>query len=272
MNGQDKIVANVYESYDYDKFKPLLGNRRLDHVKAIMESINTYGDTKTPIIVNERLEVIDGQHTLEAKKQLGLPIQYVVRPGCGIEACIACNSAAKNWSLENFINCYAEYGRKDYVVLRSLEADYSDRLPKAVIRSIAVGVIACLPNKKIKEGRFELGAPEAEIRALLDFLQEFELPGTIRGNKALLYSVLRFCYAFNGVDNGRLMKQFAVYGAQIQGVTDIRSAAEAIEMVYNRNKRGGYVYIATEYRKAVKLSAENPNSSWGDGHRKEGSA
>lgn len=264
MNEQDRIIANVYETYEYEKFRPLLGNRRLDHVKAIMSSIADHGDIKIPLIVNERLEVIDGQHTLEAKKRLGLPVQYIVCPGYGIKECIASNSATKNWSLENFINCYAEHGMEDYKVLRSLEADYSDKLPKAVIRSIAVGVIACVPNQRIRDGKFKLGGTEPELRAVLDFLAAFEMPSTVRGNRQLLYSVLRFCYSFSSVDNAKLMKQWIAHSPLIQGVTDIRSAAEAIEMVYNRRAKSGYAYIATEYRKAAKEGGtpDNPKTSW----------
>ena len=79
----------------------------------------------------------------------------------------------------------------------------------------------------------------------------FDIPKTARGNVKLLYPVLRFCYESDDVDNAKLLKQWTECKAQIIGVTDIKSAAELIEKIYNFRCKKGYVYIATEYRKAA---------------------
>lgn len=246
----DKIIGNIYETYDYSKFKKLLGNRNINHVKAIIESIKTYGDLGTAIIVNEKYEIVDGQHRYDARKELGLPIFYEIKVGFGIKECIAMNTSSLNWSLEDYINCYAEYGYKDYILLREIESEYSNKLPKALIRSIVSGTFASIPNSKIKKGVFECKTEEFQIHNILDYIASFSMPKKIRGNIKLLYYVFRFCYESELVDNTRLYQQWEKNNCRIEGVTDIKQAAEVVEDIYNYHCKN-IVYIATEYRKAA---------------------
>lgn len=57
-----KEIGIVYEESDYSVFKPLLGNRIVDDFRKskIKSSINKVGWIKNPIVVNEKLQVIDG--------------------------------------------------------------------------------------------------------------------------------------------------------------------------------------------------------------------
>ena len=249
----DKIVGNVYESYDYSKFRKLIGNRNVKHVKGIIESVKDVGRLEIPIIVNEKFEIIDGQNRFDAFVQLGMSIIYRICEGYGIKECVKMNSISVNWGLEDYINCYAEYGYEDFIILRKFENEYSGKLPKAVIRQVAAGKIASIPNKEIRNGTFKCGYSESKIKDILEFLSEFDIPKTIRGNSKLLYRVFRFCYESELVDNTRLYKQWNEQASQIQGITDIKSAAEAVEKIYNFHKKSGYVFIATEYRKVAEM-------------------
>lgn len=65
-----RIFAQVYEEKDYSKFKRLENNRdvtesRKEKLKASIAS----GEILNPIIVNEKMEIIDGQGRYEAKKR-----------------------------------------------------------------------------------------------------------------------------------------------------------------------------------------------------------
>ena len=56
-------VANVYKTDDLRRFRMLLNNRQVteSRVKAIMKSIRDNGYLISPIITNEKFEIIDGQ-------------------------------------------------------------------------------------------------------------------------------------------------------------------------------------------------------------------
>ncbi len=66
-----KEVNKVYQTSDLSIFKQIEGNRvpNLQHIKRLADSIRVYGMKCNPILVNERMEVIDGQHRLMAAKE-----------------------------------------------------------------------------------------------------------------------------------------------------------------------------------------------------------
>ena len=77
---------------DYGQFKYIKGNRELveAHVRKLSDQISKK-DFQIPIIVNEKMEVCEGQHRLEAYKSLGMPITYMIIAGLEIQDIIKLN-------------------------------------------------------------------------------------------------------------------------------------------------------------------------------------
>ena len=74
MNLYNEKVTEIRETNNYDIFKNMLGNRELKdkNYKKLMRSINEK-QLIIPILVNEKFEIIDGQHRFSACKSLGKP-------------------------------------------------------------------------------------------------------------------------------------------------------------------------------------------------------
>jgi hypothetical protein len=104
---------------DYGMFKHIRGNRELreSNIQSIANQLLQRGQQQ-PIIVNERNEVIDGQHRLEACKRLKMPVQYIKRLGANLDDVISTNIVGKKWALDDYINRFAAEGNKDYVELQ----------------------------------------------------------------------------------------------------------------------------------------------------------
>lgn len=104
---------------DYNMFKHIAGNRELveTNIQSIANQLRIRGQQQ-PIIINERNEVIDGQHRLEACKRLKMPIQYIKRPGANLEDVISTNIVGKKWTSKDYINRFASEGKQDYVQLQ----------------------------------------------------------------------------------------------------------------------------------------------------------
>ena len=81
MEGKAKgnIIEMVYETYDYSLFKKLPENRivRSDRKEKLISSM-TQKYVLSPICVNGNFEIIDGQGRYEARKEMGLPIHYII--------------------------------------------------------------------------------------------------------------------------------------------------------------------------------------------------
>ena len=73
------IKNKLFETRDYSIFKRARGNRPVDkaHV-AQLKKLIADKDIGDPVKVNRGLEVIDGQHTLQARRELGLPVPYII--------------------------------------------------------------------------------------------------------------------------------------------------------------------------------------------------
>lgn len=116
-NVQD-LRVNMTE--DLNIFTFLKGNRppNPQHIKRLAASIKRYGMLINPILVNERYEIIDGQHRYLAAKETNAPIYYIIVSGYALEQVHTLNLNQKNWTAKDFLNGYADMGLKDYIILR----------------------------------------------------------------------------------------------------------------------------------------------------------
>lgn len=112
---EDKVVNKVYSSKDYKKFSFLDSNRELktQHVDELKESMQETPLEK-PIDVNEKFEIIDGQHRYMAWWDLGMPVIYIIHDGWGAKEVPILNTHQKNWKPSDYVHMYSEMGKEDY--------------------------------------------------------------------------------------------------------------------------------------------------------------
>lgn len=125
---------------DYGMFKHMTGNRQLNegNIQAIANQLMDRGQQQ-PIIINERNEIIDGQHRLEACKRLKMPVQYIKRSGANLDDVISTNVVGKKWSISDYINRYVAEGNQDYI---ELEAFVSEAKKLGFAASVAIKIAA----------------------------------------------------------------------------------------------------------------------------------
>ena len=106
----NEIIGKVFATMNYDQFKYLDGNRSVKdgRVNKILNSIDEVGYIPAPIIVNEKMEIIDGQGRLEACRRRKIPISYLVIKGIGINECTAMNINQSNWTINDYIERYKD--------------------------------------------------------------------------------------------------------------------------------------------------------------------
>lgn len=117
---KSELVNMVYKTDDLSIFKTIDGNRvpNLQHIKRLADSIRIYGMKCNPILVNENMQVIDGQHRLMAAKEVGSFVYYIILNGYTLSEVHTLNLNQKNWSKKDFMEGYANMGIESYKKLR----------------------------------------------------------------------------------------------------------------------------------------------------------
>ena len=121
---------NIRHTSDYDQFKVIVSNREVDkrHVKKLAQSIKHRNLMFIkPILVNSRLEIIDGQHRLEACRIIGEPVHYMVVDGLDKDDIAILNTAQKNWTMLDFINFFTIEGLPAYREISKLINEFPEQ-------------------------------------------------------------------------------------------------------------------------------------------------
>lgn len=110
---------------EYGIFKRMPGNRSVSetHVVKLMDAMREH-DLFVPILVNHEFEVIDGQHRLEARKRLGLPVPYYWEENLSLRDVQGLNSTQKGWRNEDFTAAYIELGNENYKIYKWFRQQY----------------------------------------------------------------------------------------------------------------------------------------------------
>ena len=258
-----EAYATIYKETDYSKFKYLIGNRNLTETrkKRIMSSIQKVGYVMNPIIVNEKMEIIDGQGRHAACKELGLPIYYVIAEGAGTDECVNLNIGQTNWGLLDYIKYYADIGNDEYKGLVLLIETYP-KISAPIVTAIASGhIISGGRGDYIKNGDFKFMKDFSESNGILQTLDSnrhtIEL---LSGSKRLVYSALAWIIRYCNVDAERLFKQLARNYMLIPPVADKNSLyfIEQMERIYNKGLRADNVvymsHIFKLYERATKAN------------------
>ena len=247
---EEKSVAyNVYTTRDYSIFKRLVGNRDIpeSRISKIVDSIQKIGWIHNPIVVNEKMEVIDGQGRLTALQRLKMPVEYIIAPGAGTKECVYMNMNMVNWKLPDFIKSYAEQGNENYQRLLKLMGTYANG--NLDIISTAVYRVSRSKHRDIKEGILQLTEEQYEaaiprlkfVKPLMEKLDEKKLPGSL----ITLIQTAIYYYDYSEVDKKRLTYSIEKYAYNSIPWVSNTDCEREVENMYNYNmKLEGKISIA----------------------------
>lgn len=153
---QIKNSQKVYETKDYKIFKTLNGNRpiNLSHVKRLKVSI-AEKPIDIPIIVNEKMQVIDGQHRLEALKELNKPVRYLKNYGLNLKDVQKLNTTSQKWNMDAYLESYILLGYPEYVKYKAFYDEYGFN-HNETLSLLNKGVIGGGTTQAFKEGRLKI--------------------------------------------------------------------------------------------------------------------
>lgn len=129
MSQHTESSVKVYFTTNYSIFKALKGNRLLNEakIKNIISDIKNGLDMLKyyPIVVDEQMNVIDGQHRLYIAKKLKTNVYYIISRRVSLNEIAKVNSNTEKWKADDFINCYIQNGSKDYEILLKFKDEFN---------------------------------------------------------------------------------------------------------------------------------------------------
>ena len=234
----DLRIANVMRTNDYTKFRHLNGNRDVGiRAEKIKKKIKEVGYILCPIVVNEKMEVIDGQGRLKALSDLGLPVDYVIAKGTGLQECIAMNLGQTNWTVTDFINSYAEQGNANYINLKKVIG--STKLKTSVVIGIArqVFVTGGETLKPVMQGSLKFD----DVTETIKIIQKVEKFNDILKGKGgnINHSFLALAFLFRNhiADDVKLYNKCLKYEGTLRGTLSTIDALQLFEDIYNFRSR-----------------------------------
>lgn len=230
--------VEIKVSKDYEEFTKMCGNRLVDlrHVNELVDSISQMGYLPIPIVVNEKKQIIDGQHRFEALKQLGLEVPYITVEGAGLVECVGLNKQSKNWTIQNYIDSYIDLGAEDYSRIKNLHCKYPDIPYTALVSVINDQYNTAGSNTKIlKEGRLVLSEEKTqELYSICDYVQQFKGVQQRQGSSMMTwFFALAYCYRHPDIDNEKMLHKVRCSGTSIPQTNELQTFLTYLSQVYN---------------------------------------
>ncbi len=246
-----KTVNQVLQTTDYSMFKFLKGNRNVNrpHLVRLRHSFEKKY-LFSPIVVNEKYEIIDGQHRFITAKELGYPINFVVVNGYSLKEVQMLNTNMANWGQLDYLNAYCDLGYPDYLKLREFMNAYPDfgirsaqailtqksftdknKRDKSIKNKEGVYTHKYFQDGEFKAGDYDLAVDIAE--KLLQFKPYYD--GFSRSG---------FVFAFIGIvkiqdyDHAQMITRVAANPRSVVHCNNVGQYKEMLEEIYNYRSRG----------------------------------
>lgn len=233
-------MDQIHSTNDYNQFKKIRGNCHIKeaHVKSLIDSISKKNLlSENPILVTRNMEVIDGQHRLEAAKRRSWEIYYIIskvdkEAQNGILNDIHLLQTQRTWTSQDFLESYITKGVQSYIYLKQFMKKYDLTLNVAIL---------LLANPKIekvsdimltfKRGSFvALNFKEAEFLAqnlleLRPFIEE-----RVRRDREFMRA-LKIVY--NKITPKELLNKLIYSKEKIRPQATVREYLRTLEEIYN---------------------------------------
>lgn len=224
----------ILETKTYTKFKFMGNNRELqpNHIAALKTDLQERGQL-TPIVVNELMEVIDGQHRVVALTELGLPISYIVVPGLRIGDALAMNILQKGWSIDDYAHSYADSGNINYQRYLALKDEFGFS-NSITLHAISVGDTVF---KKFRQGELDLNenklADATQRLTALESVMEWATMVATRPFAIAFFDIL----ASPEYDQERMERKLATVGRSLlKALATPEDNRRMLEEIYNHGQ------------------------------------
>lgn len=233
----------MQSTMDYGIFKKSPSNRDTDdrNIQRIQKSIQQKNLLHhRPILVNEKMEVIDGQNRLEAAKRSNLPVFFEVSNDSTTEDIYLLNINQKTWQAQDYVKYFCSLGKEEYIRLHYFMEEKKISLKMAMI--LLTSNRGAEPYYDLKQGLFQF-PNEEEMQVVNQYLDQIAqitdfISLNTMGSKhylkksTFIYSALKFLSSPN-VNFNIFMKKLEMKLAYIRPCTLAKEYITMFKAIYN---------------------------------------
>lgn len=233
-NSKDRILFTENLSI----FKIVKGNRRINikHRDKIAKNMLKNGVLKNPILVNEKMEIIDGQHRFSAAEITDSGIYYIIVEGYNIDEVHALNLNQKNWTQKDFMQGYARMGKSEYIKMEKFCERFPELTMTAAI-SIASEQTGGGSKTKFNEGGFKFKNYDSavhfteQLKKVSKYYDGWNRSGFVR---ALVHLKQNPVFSMR-----RFLHKLSYQSRKMVDCTSFKNYKNLIKEIYNYRSRGG---------------------------------
>lgn len=231
------LMTSNYELFTFYEKNRVISPAR---VLALISSFNKLDLTSSnPIIVNEKMEIVDGQHRFEACKKMEKPIFYtkVSLNGDMDDAINLLNAIQQQWQLIDYIEHFIKRGKKVYQEILDCKYKYNTTISTAIS---FVSNMESSMSTQIRKGTFKKGEISYSVFGdmHLDFKEIFKDYNHVFFVRAMVTMVK------SGKYNHKLdFKRFVKHRYSLLGCANYDQYIKMLEDILNRNRHGGKIHF-----------------------------
>jgi len=232
-----QVVAQVVQTKDYQQFNKAAGNR--DVIQLHVERLKTSMEEEylmSPIIVNEKMEIIDGQHRFEAVRQLDLPIRFIKVRGYALSQMQQMNANQKDWGIMDHIQAHAEMGNENFKQLIMFIEKHRKEKPLRVILH-AYGMNGNTRKTLLESGNYKYDIKkEAQAERLLDAINEIQ-PYYKGAHRIAFIGAIRKLMKHDVFNLALFIDKLSKFSSMMVDCTTVDNYIDLIEHIYNYKSR-----------------------------------
>ena len=272
LNGT-KLPSNVkksdylFKTNDLSIFKLMPKGNRDINKKHVTELVSRFNNKLLRVIlyVNEKLEIIDGQHSYSAisiinKRRVKdglspIDVEFVICNGYGTEECCEYNGKGKNWSNTDTVKSAVGLGIKNYKI-------YNDMLEKYNLsHNVVIGILTGNPsdskynsdfkNLKLKIPNIEKSKITAD--RIIDIVNTGIIPIGQKNKPASIFGLgLLEIFKIKGYDHQKMIRKCIEYvennDKPLRKLTNITETLIELDILYNVRERKKLPFITEKRR------------------------
>lgn len=239
----------VYWTTDYSQFKFIAGNRDLNEakIKKLMHDVQNGMDLfkYCPILVNEEMYIIDGQHRYYACHKLKKNVYYMIVPNFSLAQIAKLNNNQNRWKMADFLNCYTRAGKniQHYQYLQEFIDKYKISVSSAIGLLYSgyptIGKTDSMEN--FRNGLFEVKYGE-QSEKLMQTVMEFA-PFTDQTNDRPFIAAIQKLISSEKYNHAEMLKKLNKCSLRIEKQLNSKQYLAHLEELFNyKNSKRQTIY------------------------------